>query len=228
LIPGSKIDLFFSIKQTQNMLSDDIIDIIYNDDVDRLKNIVTPSNLEWIDREGNTMLRLTATTHNSKLKCMKFLLDLGANVNSTNKKDRSVVHAAVAMERLDKLKILLQHRPNLNIMDDENDTPLQECLTVLRGDNRDKIAQMLILTGAEFNINYLPKCIVPFAQSVQNARYLRKNSTWCVVMIWSKRDSLLKLLPKDILKMIITLLATSDIDSWIKCKSNPYQPRYNQ
>jgi ankyrin repeat protein len=198
------------------MLSNDIIPIIGGDEVDKLRDFINQIYIEHCTLNGKPVLRLIAT-HNSA-NCFQLMLDSGDNFNIQNRNKRTILHSLVCRYNANQFNYHIDYTRLyyvfINVKNDSNMTPIARIFCY--DDKEFTITKQLMIYGAEFIIANIIDKMKPFAQSVLTARELKKHSIRYTLLIWSKGDSPLTTLPKDIIKMIVTILSNSDIDSWIK------------
>lgn len=95
---------------------------------------------------------------------VKLLIDQGANPNIRNIFGRTAVHDAVLSKSAETLAMILQSKPNLDIVDNDEQTPLFVAIST----GFDTAAEMLLEAGA--NPNIAAKTIYP----IHKAAYLAK------------------------------------------------------
>ena len=85
------------------------------------------SLLEARDDDGDTALHYAS--YGKKVETIKFLLEMGADINSVNAKKCSVLHVSVLMKDQDSVDFLLtQQNININVTDCFEDTALHEAI----------------------------------------------------------------------------------------------------
>ena len=85
------------------------------------------SLLEARDDDGDTALHYAS--YGKKVETIKFLLEMGADINSVNAKKCSVLHVSVLMKDQDSVDFLLtQPNININVTDCFEDTALHEAI----------------------------------------------------------------------------------------------------
>lgn len=73
---------------------------------------------------GETPLKLAVSGNKSDLKIVKLLLESGADVNALNIYNESISHEIVRSGNIDLMKLVLNYKPDLSLMDRLDKTPL--------------------------------------------------------------------------------------------------------
>lgn len=93
-----------------------------------LKELVSASNVNSQDSSGNTPLHL-AVLGNASLDAVKYLIELGADINARNKNGDSVLYTAVCKNRKDVGQILLDRGADIFATNMQNYSPLRKAFS---------------------------------------------------------------------------------------------------
>jgi ankyrin repeat protein len=195
--------------------------IIEADNVAVLANEIHPWNVDMRDENGNTALRHASlwASHN----CVEFLISIGADVNAQNLQKRTSLHAlcsvymvGLSTNRMVKaiqiLRMLCRSsKIQIDPVDAHRCTPLTNAINMNHWD----MAKVLLDHGADIRLamNFMEYSSSTYANLI-NLIGTHRGAIWCTILIWRFGDSPLRLLPKDILKIIIQDLQSS-LSSWI-------------
>jgi ankyrin repeat protein len=95
--------------------------------------------------EGVSLLAHACSFPSITVGVCKLFIQKGANVNHVDKKGNSILHYT---DEIDKLKLLIKHNINLNVVNLENETALE----IKIKNNKFEAAQYLIDCGANYNL----------------------------------------------------------------------------
>ncbi|MBQ0003206.1 MAG: ankyrin repeat domain-containing protein [Treponema sp.] len=90
--------------------------------------MITSSNINSVDSEGNTPL-LIALEQNASLEKIKYLIDLGSNVNARNREGNSALYYAVLNDNKEIGMMLLAQNANIFSANNKDISPLKLALT---------------------------------------------------------------------------------------------------
>lgn len=90
--------------------------------------MITSSNINSVDSEGNTPL-LIALQKNASLEKIKYLIDLGTNVNARNREGNSALYYAVLNDNREIGMMLLAQNANIFSANNKDISPLKLALT---------------------------------------------------------------------------------------------------
>ena len=93
-----------------------------------LENLVTSSNIASTDSSGNTALHI-AVSRDAPIDFIRYLIDVGADVNARNKNGDSVLYITVQKNRRDAGDLLLEKNADIFATNTQNDSPLRLALT---------------------------------------------------------------------------------------------------
>ncbi len=113
----------------------------YLNDVEMIKLIVENEGNINVTKKGLNSLFL-ALENNLPLEVFEVLLDLGVDVNHTNKTGDSIAHIC---NDLEIMKLLIKHKADFNIRNKRSYTPIFEC-------NDYKKVELLLEGGANINV----------------------------------------------------------------------------
>ena len=99
-------------------------------------------SIDAVDEDGKGLLSIAA--FNNAVKCMKVLLDAGADVNQRDKDGETPLHWAAGLFHTEAVRLLLAAGADSTVQNKEGDTPLnfvrsweaRECRTLLKADMR--------------------------------------------------------------------------------------------
>lgn len=92
------------------------------------ESMITSSNINSVDSEGNTPL-LIALQKNASLEKIKYLIDLGTNVNARNREGNSALYYAVLNDNKEIGMMLLAQHANIFSANNKDISPLKLALT---------------------------------------------------------------------------------------------------
>lgn len=125
----------------------EFINYVKNGDIDSLKKLSNAVNfINSRDQESNVPVLQFATFRGCD-EIVKFLLELGCDINAKDSLEMSALHKAVYKNQIETLKILLSYKPNMNIMSRNFGTPLH--LAAYFGFAEE--LQLLVSSGADVN-----------------------------------------------------------------------------
>jgi ankyrin repeat protein len=118
-------------------------------DLDTLKQLIGDGTVDIKMADGATPLFDAAMA--GRINVLTWLLDKGANVNSSLPDGTTALHLAIGQKQLEACRILIEHKANLNDAIKKPDSHLTPLLLAI--DRKDKdIALLLINSGADVNL----------------------------------------------------------------------------
>ncbi len=117
-------------------------------DLDTLKQLIGDGTVDIKMADGATPLFDAAMA--GRINVLTWLLDKGANVNSTLPDGTTALHLAIAHKQLEACRILIGHKANLNAAIKKPDSRLTPLLLAIDRKAKD-IALLLINSGADVN-----------------------------------------------------------------------------
>lgn len=119
---------------------------VLNDNIAWFDSFCKQSNLELRDRNHMTPLHLAVL--NNKIKCLKKLIEMKADINAKTDQGITPLHLAVSKENSEIIKILLENDAQVNARDIHGETP------IFKGVQKNNIdlVKMLFKAGASVNI----------------------------------------------------------------------------
>lgn len=104
----------------------------------------TQNAMKAADGRQRTLLSLAAETSKCSVKTMEFLLHSGSVIGNRGRWGRSPLHEAVADRKLPKVKLLIEHKAEINLEDTDGETPLH----VAASERFDDAVAALLAAGA--------------------------------------------------------------------------------
>ncbi len=93
-----------------------------------LETLITSTNIASTDSSGNTALHI-AVSKDSPLEYIRYLVQMGADVNARNKNGDSVLFISVQKNRRDAGDLLLEKNADIFATNTQNNSPLRVALT---------------------------------------------------------------------------------------------------
>lgn len=117
------------------MTSDTLIHYLcMNDDNYPLIKLISPISIEKEKKNkvGQTLLHVAVK--NKSYKIVKYLIESGSNIQSKDIKNNSILHTAVIGGDLNIIQLILKKNPNMNITNNNKETPLDIAKKMKRKD----------------------------------------------------------------------------------------------
>jgi ankyrin repeat protein len=124
-----------------------VIEAVDDGDLKTIEQYVTRDNIDWVDKDGHTLLSRAATGGEVKMKIVRHLVRNGADVNVRLREGWTLLHSAADCLHKDLAFVLLNAGCDPNAVDDVEHTPL---VKVLWAQNPKKdIIEALLEHGAD-------------------------------------------------------------------------------
>jgi len=133
---------------------DRIISFVYRNDYQALKKLIESGTAinATVDRYGRTALMHAVLETNVDTDMVKFLIELGADVNVCEKQEKwTALHFAARDLKLERVKVLLTHGALIDPEDIFGNTPLWRCITSAFPGNKMEVINVLLENGANPN-----------------------------------------------------------------------------
>lgn len=124
-----------------------VIDAIYSGDLKVIERYVNESNINWVDRDGHSLLSRAATAADLNMKLVRLLVKRGANVNVRLREGGTLLHFAAHTLRKDLAALLLDAGCDPNAVDGVGQTALSKVLFAFNP--KADIIRLLIEHGAD-------------------------------------------------------------------------------
>ena len=131
-----------------------VLEAARSGDHDRLKSLLKASKKEAAveARDSGDLTALMLSARNGNVKCMRLLIEAGADVDAASKEDgRTALIAAARRERVEALKLLLRRGARPNKADRDGYTALMEVVGA-RFNGDDNAVAALVDSGADVNL----------------------------------------------------------------------------
>ena len=120
--------------------------------IDLIKLLIdTGADINFKDSEGDSPLIVASEQHQDLELMRVFLNTPNINVNIVDRRGRTALHEAVILSNIDMCKLLIEYGADVNIQDNDGDTPLLKAFKV--NEFNLEIVRLLVDRGAYININ---------------------------------------------------------------------------
>lgn len=117
---------------------------------DKVKNLLLELGIDVLDSYQRTSLIWASIYNNTEL--LNWLIDEGANINHQDRTGVSALHFTCKEQNYDSAVILVNKKSNLELKDDNGNTPLFDAIFNSKGDY--KVVDLIIKSGANLdNLN---------------------------------------------------------------------------
>jgi len=154
--PGSAISIpiFVYISgQTSDevVIMKSIIELIYDEDFNAVKQRIESTDLTIVDKEGDTALHMGVLKKNEEI--VKLLVQNNCDVNAQNKKGKVPLHYAAELNLIEIAKSLIEMNADLGISDNYGNQPLWTAIfSAAEGKtNKLPIVELFLQNGADKN-----------------------------------------------------------------------------
>ncbi len=132
---------------------DRIISFVYRNDYQALKKLIESGTAinATVDRYGRTALMHAVLGRNVDTDMVKFLIELGADVNVCEKEKWTALHFAARDLKLEIVEVLLTHGALIDPEDSIGNTPLWRCVMSTFPGNQIDVINVLLENGANPN-----------------------------------------------------------------------------
>jgi tankyrase len=125
-----------------------LLDAAKKGDLDRIKKLLTPENINCRDEEGRNSTLLHLAAGYNHLDVVEYLLENGADVNARDKGGLIPLHNASSYGHVDVALLLIKYNSLVNMCDRWNFTPLHEAAQK----GRTQLCSLLINHGADVTL----------------------------------------------------------------------------
>ncbi len=131
-------------------MPDSMLRFVYRNDYKALQKLIESGTaINATEKYGRTALMHAVLEINVDTDMVKFLIDLGADVNICDKKEKwTALHFAARDLKLERVKILLAHCALIDPEDIFGNTPLWRCITSAFPGNKIEVINVLLENGA--------------------------------------------------------------------------------
>jgi ankyrin repeat protein len=105
-----------------------VIDALHDGDLKTIEQYVTKENINWVDKDGSTLLSRAATGGEVQMKIVRHLVRNGADVKVRLREGWTLLHSAADSLNKDLAFVLLNAGCDPNAVDDAGHTPLVKVL----------------------------------------------------------------------------------------------------
>jgi hypothetical protein len=151
----SSVRRFKFTSQPRMSLLEDFAKAIEQGDSNQIESLLTIGSIDVnarLPREFNPPPLVFAVKCKAcRVDVVELLLSTGAFIDGVDDNGQTACHAAVETRNVDLLALLLAHRPNRDIKNSDNKSPLQISLNGTHSQSRYRISVMLINAGASLD-----------------------------------------------------------------------------
>ncbi len=124
-----------------------VIDALYSGDLKTIEQYVNEDNINWMDKDGYSLLSRAATATDVNMKIVRLLVKRGADVNIRLREGWTLLHSAAHLLQKDLAAVLLRAGCDPNAVDEAGQTALSKVLWACNP--KKDLIEMLLEHGAD-------------------------------------------------------------------------------